>query len=79
MIRNIFHQLPIVLEGCIGASNQNAQNDLVSLYNKMIGDYDSRWEESHRTQETRVSDTNHQFRIHAHLYWESMYQRFAKS
>jgi hypothetical protein len=49
LVPYIFHQLQIELEGCLGAASPDTQNDLISLLDKMIDDFNSRWGEEPRS------------------------------
>jgi len=70
LVPYIIHQLQIELEGCLGAANPDTQNDLISLLDKMIDDFNSRWgEEPSYSHETRRGDGNRQIGIHAYSYW----------
>ena len=70
LVPYIIHQLRIELEGCLGAANPDTQNDLISLLDKMIDDFNSRWgEESSYSHQTRRGDRNRQIGIHAYPYW----------
>jgi hypothetical protein len=70
LVPYVIHQLQIELETCLGAANPNTQSDLISLLEKMIDDFNSRWgEEMRYSYETRCSDRNRQVGIHAYSYW----------